>query len=121
MLTRVVTAVVMVVAGIAFGVLGTVVHSSTVGSADFPWGIVVALLALACLLVGIRLLSSGRLSTACAALGALVAIAVLSQQSFGGSVLITNSVIGWVWMAGAVVIALLAVSWPRSLAGGRAS
>jgi hypothetical protein len=45
----------------------------------------------------------------------------LSQQSFGGSVLITNSVVGWVWMCGAVVISLHAVGWPKALAARRAS
>ena len=121
MLMRVLTAVVMAAAGVVFGVLGTLVHSSTAGSARIPWGIVVALAALACLLVGIRLLSTGRLYTACAALGALVAIAVLSRQSFGGSVLITGSVIGWVWMGGALVISLLAVGWPKTFTAPRAS
>ncbi|GAB3613882.1 hypothetical protein [Humibacter ginsengisoli] len=117
MLLRALTAVILGIVGLVFGMLGTVVHSSTLGSWQVPWGIVVALLALACLLAGIRLLSDGRLYTACAALGALVAIALLSQRSFGGSVLITNSVPGWIWMAGAVVIALLAVAWPGAPKG----
>jgi hypothetical protein len=121
MLMRVLTGVIMAAAGVVFGVLGTLVHSSTIGDARIPWGIVVALAALGCLLAGIRLLSDGRLYTALAALGALVVIAVLSQQSFGGSVLITNSVVGWVWMGGAVVISLLAVGWPKALAARRAS
>ncbi|GAB3803653.1 hypothetical protein GCM10028798_22940 [Humibacter antri] len=112
MLLRVLTAVILGIVGLVFGMLGTVVHSATIGSWQAPWGIVVALLALACLLAGIRLLGAGRLYAACAALGALVAIAVLSQRSFGGSVLITNGVLGWIWMAGAVAIALLAVLWP---------
>lgn len=113
MLLRALTAVVIGAAGVVFGMLGTVVHSATIGSAHIPWGIVVALAALGCLLAGIRLLSDGRLYTGCAALGSLIAIGILSQKSFGGSVLITNSALGWTWMAGAVVIALLAVGWPR--------
>ena len=121
MLLRTLTAVILGIVGLVFGMLGTVVHSATIGTLQVPWGIVVALLALACLLAGIRLLSDGRLYTGCAALGALVAIAVLSQRSFGGSVLILNGVLGWIWMAGAVVIALFVVAWPAGARRVRAS
>ncbi|NNC11208.1 hypothetical protein HII28_04860 [Planctomonas sp. JC2975] len=113
MLIRVLNAVLVGILGIVFGTLGTLVHSSTIGTAQLPWGIVVALAALGCLLVGIRLLSDSRLYALCAAIGALVAIGVLSQKSFGGSVLITSSVIGWTWMGGAVAISLIVVAWPR--------
>ncbi|GAB3390283.1 hypothetical protein GCM10027568_13910 [Humibacter soli] len=112
MLVRVLVAVLLLVAGIVFGTLGTLVHSATIGTTAVPWGVVVALLALACLLAGIRLMSDGRLYAACAGLGALVAIGILSQKSFGGSVLVTDSTVGWVWLGGAVVIALLVVGWP---------
>ncbi|HWD63145.1 MAG TPA: hypothetical protein VG369_11660 [Humibacter sp.] len=112
MLVRVLVAVLLLVAGIIFGTLGTMVHSATIGTVALPWGVVVALAALGCLLAGIRLLSDRRLNAAWAALGALVAIGVLSQRSFGGSVLITNSTIGWVWIGGAVVVSLLVVGWP---------
>ena len=118
MLSRVLVAVLLGVLGLLYGMFGTLVHTATLGSAAFPWGIIVALGALACLLVGIRLLSDGRLYAACAGLGTLVAIAVLSQQSFGGSVLITDSVRGWTWMGGAVVVALLVVGWPRLRVSG---
>jgi len=112
MLVRVLVAVLLLVTGIVFGTLGTLVHSATIGTTAVPWGVVVALLALACLLAGIRLMSDGRLYTACAGLGALAAIGVLSQKSFGGSVLVTDSTVGWVWLGGVVVIALLVVGWP---------
>lgn len=112
MLLRVLTAVITGIGGLVFGMLGTLVHSATVGSIRLPWGIVVALAALGCLLAGIRLLTDTRSYTVCAALGALIAIGVLSQKSFGGSVLITDSVVGWVWIGGAVVLSVLAVGWP---------
>ncbi|MHA7986122.1 hypothetical protein ACX9R5_09965 [Rathayibacter sp. CAU 1779] len=113
MLVRALYAVLMGALGIVFGTLGTLVHSSTIGTARLPWGIVVALAALGCLLVGIRLLSDSRLYSICAAIGALLAVGVLSQQSFGGSVLITSTVIGWTWMGGAVVLSLFVIAWPR--------
>ena len=112
MLVRVLVSVLLLAAGLVFGMLGTLVHSATIGTTGVPWGIVVALLAAACLLAGIRLLSDGRLYAACAGLGVLIAVAVLSQQSFGGSVLVTNSTLGWTWIGGAVVVALVVVGWP---------
>ena len=121
MLVRLLTAVLLGLVGIVFGALGTLVHTATVGTLHLPWGIVVALAALGCLLAGIRLLSTSRLYTVCAALGALIAIGVLSQKSFGGSVLITDSAIGWTWMGGTLAIALLAVGWPRFDARPRTS
>jgi hypothetical protein len=121
MLIRVVVALILAAAGLVFGTLGTVLHTATIGTLRVPWGIVVALAALGCLLAGIRLLGDGRLNTAFAALGSLVAIGVLSQKSFGGSVLVTNSVLGWTWMCGAVVIAVAAVAWPRRRSRARAS
>lgn len=112
MLQRVLVVVGLTAAGLVFGTLGTVVHSATFGTAQLPWGIVVALLALGCLLAGIRLLGDGRLNTLCAALGAVAAVGVLSQRSFGGSVLVMNSVLGWIWVCGAIAIAAAAVAWP---------
>ncbi len=120
MLVRVLTAVLVGAVGIVFGALGTLVHSATIGTARLPYGIVLALAALGCLLAGIRLLTDGRLTTASAGLGALVAVGVLSQKSFGGSVLVTDGVAGWTWMGGAVVEALVAVGWPRAASHGNA-
>ena len=126
MLSRVIVAVVLAAVGFCFGTLGTITHSSTVGTIALPWGIVVALAAVACLLAGIRLLSSGpvwmsRVYTASAGAGVLVAIGLYAQESFGGSVLITDSTIGWTWMAGAAVIAVLAVMLPTRVRAGDAS
>ena len=117
MLTRVIVAVVLAAVGFCFGTLGTLTHSSTIGTVALPWGIVVALASVACLLAGIRLLSVGpgwlsRLYTGCAGIGVLVAVGLFAQQSFGGSVLITASTIGWLWMGGAAVVAVLAVVLP---------
>ena len=126
MLSRVIVAVVLAAVGFCFGTLGTITHSSTAGTIALPWGIVVALAAVACLLAGIRLLSSGpvwmsRVYTASAGAGVLVAIGLYAQESFGGSVLITDSTIGWTWMAGAAVIAVLAVMLPTRVRAGDAS
>jgi hypothetical protein len=111
---RILTWLGLLVSGMVFGMLGTIVHSSTVGTADLPWGVVVALLGLACLLAGVRLLTVSRWETAVTALGALIAVIVLAQQSFGGSVLVQNAVVGWTWMIGAALVSLAAIVWPAA-------
>ena len=105
----------MLLVGVVFGTIGTVAHSSViqVGSIRIPWGIVVALAAVACVLLGVRLVTTDRLPALCTAIGVIVPIAVLSQPSFGGSVLIQNDLLGWLWIGGAVVIALVVVVWPK--------
>lgn len=116
MLSRLVNAVVMLLVGGVFGIVGTVAHASVfeVAGVRITWGIVVGITAVACLLIGVRLVSADRFPVVFAALGVIVPIAVLSQPSFGGSVLIQNDVLGWVWMVGAALAGLVVVAWPRS-------
>jgi hypothetical protein len=115
MLSRVVNAVLMLLVGGVFGTVGTVDHASVVELAGvrITWGIVVAVAAVGCLLIGVRLVAVDRVPVVSAAVGVIVPIAVLSQPSFGGSVLIENDVLGWVWMAGAALTALVIVAWPK--------
>jgi hypothetical protein len=113
-LTRVLNAALMFLVGVLVGVLGTVTHSSgvVVLGVRVPWGLVVALAAVGCLLVGVRLIAGWAVGL-CTALGVLVPVVVLSQQSEGGSVLIPATTIGWIWMGGAAIIALLVAAWPK--------
>ena len=115
MLSRILSAVAMLLVGGVFGAVGTVAHASVIDVAGvrIPWGIVVALAAVGCALVGVRLVTTDRIPVLCTAVGVIVPVAVLSQPSFGGSVLIQNDVLGWIWMAGAAVIALVVVVWPK--------
>lgn len=112
---RIATAVLTGVAGVVFGILGTLTHSSRVaiGAAQLPWGIVVALAAVACLLLGVRLLVEGRLAVITAAVGVVIPVAVFAQPSFGGSVLVENDALGWVWILGSAFLALIVAGWPR--------
>lgn len=102
------------VAGAAFGMLGTVAHQTTlaVGEAAIPVGLVLALAGAAALLVGLRMVLGDRMVVLLAAVGMLGTIFVLSLRSAGGSVLIPAGLPGTLWTLVPALIAALAVAWP---------
>jgi hypothetical protein len=77
-----------------------------------PIGAIAGLLIIAALLAGFRLVFEGRIIAAAAALGVLAAIAVLALPGAGGSVVVTDGLLGYVWVLGAPLIAAVAVAWP---------
>lgn len=113
MLSRIVNAVLLVVAGALIGAIGTVAHQLTVTwGVTIPLGLIGSLLCFTALLVGLRLLGPSRWPALCAALGAIAVILVFTQQSAGGSVLIPNNLLGQIWLVGPILIAAVVVSWP---------
>jgi hypothetical protein len=113
MLSRILSAVLLVLAGAVFGAIGTVAHQiSVTWGVAIPLGLIGSLLAYAALLVGLRLLGHSRLPALLAALGAIVVILVFTQQSAGGSVLIPNNAAGQAWLIGPILIAAIVVAWP---------
>lgn len=113
MLSRIVSAVLLVLAGAVFGAIGTVAHQLTVTwGVTVPLGLIVALLAYTALLVGLRLLGQSRLPALLAALGAIAVVLLFTQQSAGGSVLIPNNLLGQVWLVGPILIAAVVIAWP---------
>ncbi|MHC5797209.1 PIG-L family deacetylase [Lacisediminihabitans sp. FW035] len=78
-----------------------------------PVGIVVSLLIIASLLAGLRIVFSGRVVTGSAAVGLLVVIGLLSVKSTGGSVLVPANAAGYALTYGSLVIAGLALAWPK--------
>lgn len=126
MLARLVNLALMFLIGLVFGMLGTIASQSIVElfGVRIPWGIAVSLLGVACLLIGLRLVSGGRGAALVAALGVVVAIALLSLKSFGGSVLIPAGTLGTIWTIAPVLIAAVVIGWPsvrhsRGESGGR--
>lgn len=103
------------VAGAAFGILGTVAHQTTlaVGNAAVPVGLVLALAGAAALLIGLRMVLDDRMVVLLAAVGMLGTIFVLSLRSAGGSVLVPAGLTGTLWTLVPAVVAALAVAWPR--------
>jgi len=113
MLSRIVSAVLLVLAGAVFGAIGTVAHQLTVTwGVTVPLGLIGALLAYTALLVGLRLLGQSRLPALLAALGAIAVVLLFTQQSAGGSVLIPNNLLGQVWLVGPILIAAVVIAWP---------
>ncbi|ANF31120.1 hypothetical protein A0130_04985 [Leifsonia xyli] len=113
MLSRIVSAILLVLTGALFGVIGTIAHQSSVTwGVPIPLGLIGALVAFAALLIGLRLLGHSRLPALLAALGAIAVILLFTQQSGGGSVLIPNNLAGQVWLVGPIVIAAIVLAWP---------
>jgi hypothetical protein len=108
--------------GLLLGVVGTFAHRGVIGVAgvDLPWGIVVAVAACACYLVGLRLYTGGRGATLAGAIGVLVPIFLFSIQGPGGSVVIVADTLGRVWDFGPALIAVGVLAWPRLPAAARA-
>jgi len=78
-----------------------------------PVGIVLSLLIITSLLVGLRIVFSGRAVTGCAVVGLLVAIGLLSVRSTGGSVLVPANAAGYALTYGSLVIVGLVLAWPN--------
>ena len=100
--------------GVLAGAIGTIGHRQEVriGEVAIPWGIVAALVGVAALLLGIRLVAGGRLVAGVAAAGIVATVSLLSLPGLGGSVLIPSGVVGTVWAVGPALIAVLVVAFP---------
>ncbi len=102
-------------AGAALGGITVVNHqfAPQILGATPPVGIVVSLLVISSLLVGLRIVFSGRTVAGCAAVGLLLAVGLLSVRSTGGSVLVPANAAGYALTYGSLVIAGVALSWPN--------
>ncbi|WP_022890628.1 hypothetical protein [Agromyces italicus] len=104
------------VVGVVYGAVATVGHRHVlrIGEVAIPWGIIAALVGVAALLLGIRLLTHGRAIAAATAAGLVVIVAVLTLPGpGGGSVLVAGDVAGTVWAVAPALIAVLIVAWPE--------
>jgi N-acetyl-1-D-myo-inositol-2-amino-2-deoxy-alpha-D-glucopyranoside deacetylase len=94
--------------GAAVGTITTFTHRQLP-----PWGAIAGLLIIGALIAGFRLVFDSRLVAGAAAAGVLAAVAVLALPGAGGSVVVTDSWLGYLWVLGTPVVALVAVLWPR--------
>jgi len=113
--SRVGTLVVAFVIGAVYGAVATVGHRQTlqVGDVSLPWGLVAALVGVAALLVGIRLVAGGRGAAAAAAAGIVGMVALLTLPGPGGSVVVVGDLVGTIWSIGPALISVLVVAWPK--------
>jgi hypothetical protein len=97
-----------IIIGAAVGLVTTFTHHQFA-----PWGLVAGLAVIAALIAGFRLVFD-RIIAAAAALGVLLATAVLVLiPGAGGSALVVDDVIGWIWAIAPTAIAVAIVAWPR--------
>ena len=94
--------------GVAVGFVTTFTHHQYV-----PWGLVAGLVVIVALVVGFRLVFDSRIIAAAAAVGVVGAIAVLTLPGVGGSVLVFDDPIGYIWAIAPPLLAAAAVAWPR--------
>ena len=94
--------------GGAVGVITTFTHRQLP-----PIGLIAGLLIVGALVAGFRLVFDSRIVAGAAAFGIVVAIAVLALPGAGGSVVVADGPLGYVWVAGPPIIALVVLAWPR--------
>ncbi len=107
--------VLALVVGAIYGTLGTVGHRQVwqVGEVRLPWGLVLALVGVAALLVAFRTIGGGRLVAAVAGLGVILMVGLLTLPGPGGSVLVVGDLTGTVWSIGPALVTVFVVAWPR--------
>lgn len=104
----------MFLLGAGFGLLGTIAHQASPAIwPTIPLGLVAALAAILCLMIGIRLMAPTRSLVLATALGVIGAVLLLSGKGPGGSVLVPDNLLGIVWSIAPSVISLGVVIWPR--------
>lgn len=105
---RIAASVLALVIGAVAGAIGTAAHQAIP-----PFGLILALVMVACLLGGLRILFESRLVAAAAAVGVLGAVAMFAGSGPGGSVLVPASDPGYWWTFGPAVAAFVVLAWPR--------
>ncbi|MFF2277354.1 hypothetical protein [Agromyces sp. NPDC058126] len=103
------------VVGVVYGAVATVGHRHVlrIGEVAIPWGLIAALVGVAALILGVRLLTHGRATAAATAAGIVVIVAVLTLPGPGGSVLVAGDLAGTVWAVAPALIGVLIVAWPE--------
>jgi N-acetyl-1-D-myo-inositol-2-amino-2-deoxy-alpha-D-glucopyranoside deacetylase len=113
--TKILAALLALGLGAVVGALMTAVHQSTavVGDVAVPWGLLLGLVAVVGLVVGLRVLTAGRLLPILATVGVMGMTAILASPTLGGSVIVPANTAGYVWTFAPAVVILLVVAWPN--------
>lgn len=113
--TRVAEGLTSLVLGVAVGGIGTFAHQlswSGLGIA-LPVGLVAALVAVAAMVVGVRIIFESRAYAGIAAAGIVGAVALLALPGVNDSALFPDGLVSTVWAIGPTVIAIIALAWPQ--------
>ncbi len=100
--------------GLVVGTITTFTHRQTLmlGSIAVPWGLIAGLAVVVALVAGFRLVFASRLVGGATGVGVVVASAVLALPGAGGSVLVVDGPVGYVWAIAPAVLTFVIVVWP---------
>ena len=110
--SRVIACALALLMGVALGGIGTVNHQWGF-SAGFPIGAIAALVLVAALATGLRLVFATRIVPFFASVGLLASLVVLTVGGPGGSVLVPANGAGYGWSYGTAAIIALVLAWPN--------
>lgn len=112
---RVLAGAVAALGGLAAGLIGSFAHATT------AYGVPVGLLAGLGLSLGVfataGLATRSRGPAACAALGWVSIVWLLSTRRPEGDLVVPGTLLGYVWLLGGTLVAGAAVSWPYASTG----
>lgn len=113
--TRIAEGLTSLVLGLAVGGIGTFAHQLSWSGLGFPFplGLVAALVAVAAMVIGVRIIFESRAYAGIAAAGIVGAVAVLALPGVNDSALFPDSLVSTVWAIGPTIIAIVALAWPQ--------
>jgi len=113
--TRIGALVACLVIGFITGGIGTFAHQSSWPVLGFrvPIGLIASLLAVGCLIAGLRLVLDSRLHAGLASAGVVTAIGLLALPGPSGSALLPANPAGLAWTIVPAVLIAVVLGWPR--------
>lgn len=115
-LARGFTLVLAFATGAAMGFVLTFTHRQylvEVGPVTIPLGLIGGLAIVAALLAGMRLAFGERLSPIAAAAGLLVGAGILVFPGNNGSLYLETDPLGYIWVLGPTLLAIVIIGWPE--------
>ncbi len=112
---RVLAGAVAAIGGLAAGLIGSFAHAST--SYGVPVGLLAGLGLSLAVMATAGLASRSRGPAACAALGWLSIVWLLSTRRPEGDLVVPGTLLGYTWLLGGTLVATAAVSWPYASTG----
>lgn len=120
--TRVLPHALAFATGAATGFVLTFTHGHylvDVAGATLPLGLLGGLAIVAALLAGMRLAFAERSAPSAAAAGVILASAALALPSANGSLYGPGDPVGYAWVVGPALLAIVIIGWPSPQRGGR--
>jgi len=112
---RVLAGAVAALGGLAVGLIGSFAHAST--AYGVPVGLLASLVLTLAVCATAGLATRSRGPAACAALGWVAIVFLLSTRRPEGDLVVPGTVLGYAWLVGGTLVAGAAVSWPYASTG----